>query len=177
MESRTDPLEARHGLAGGSQTLDPSRVHITRGPLGEFRCEIEDDRSYLNCRASRCFPLSGRDRYVALFDGLKGEIGVLEDMRGLDEESRGLVAEMLDRRYFIPVISRVKSIREEFGVVYWSVETSAGPRDFVCRGMRDSLQSLSDARVLVTDADGNRFEIPDYTVLSKSAQAILDRVL
>jgi hypothetical protein len=138
---------------------------------------VEDDRCYLNCRASWCFPFSDRRRYVALFDGLKGEVGVVHDPSELDESSREILAEMLERRYFVPVIERIKSIREEYGVVYWSVETDHGPRDFVCRGLRDSLVELSDGRLIVSDVDGNRFAIPDYTNLSRAAQAILDRVL
>ncbi len=160
-----------------SQVLDPARLRLSRGPHGEFRLVVEDDRCYLNCRASWCFPFSDRRRYVALFDGLKGEIGVVYDSADLDESSRAILAEMLERRYFVPVIGRIKSIREEYGVVYWSVETDQGPRDFVCRGLRDSVIELADGRLIITDVDGNRFEIADYTQLSRGAQAILDRVL
>jgi hypothetical protein len=77
----------------------------------------------------------------------------------------------------VPVISHIKSLREEYGVVYWSVETDQGPRDFVCRGLRDSVVELPDGRLIITDVDGNRFDIPDYTQLSRAAQTILDRVL
>lgn len=157
--------------------LDQARVKLFRGPHGEFRLELRDDRCYLNCRAAWCFPFSNRRYYVALFDGLKGEIGVLRDPYELDPESRRVLEEMLDRRYFVPIIERVKSIREEYGVVYWSVETNYGPRDFVCRGMRDSVTELPDGRLIITDVDGNRFEIPDYTQLSRATQMILDRVL
>jgi hypothetical protein len=159
------------------QTLDPSTLTLTRGPQGEYRLEIRDDRCYLNCRASRCFPFSDRKHYLALFDGLKGEIGVIHDARLLDGGSQEILAEILDRRYFLPTIERVKSIREEYGVVYWSVETNQGPRDFVCRGLRDSVVELSENRLIVTDVDGNRFEISDYSQLSRATQAVLDRVL
>ncbi len=159
------------------QSIDPATVRLWRGPQGEFRLEVAEDRCYLNCRASRCFPLSDRRHYVALFDGPTGEIGVIYDPRKLDEDSRTLLDEMLERRYFIPVIERVRSVREEYAVVYWSVETNLGRRDFVCRGLRDSVNELSDGRLLITDVDGNRFEIPDYTVLSRAVQTVLDRVL
>ena len=160
-----------------SQLLDSSTIRLTRGPQGEYRLEIRDDRCYLNCRASRCFPFSDRKHYIALFDGLKGEIGVLYDLERLDAQSREMLGEILERRYFLPVIEHVKSIREEYGVVYWSVETNQGPRDFVCRGLRDSVVELSESRLILTDVDGNRFEIPDYTQLSRPTQAVLDRVL
>jgi len=160
-----------------TQLLDPARLKLSRGPHGEFRLEIADEQCYLNCRGSRCFPFSNRRRYIALFDGLKGEIGVIHNPGELDEESRKILEELLERRYFLPVIERVKSIREEYGVVYWSVQTNQGARDFVCRGLRDSVVELPDSRLIVTDVDGNRFEIPDYTQLGRAVQAVLDRVL
>ncbi|MGQ9729716.1 MAG: DUF1854 domain-containing protein [Candidatus Zipacnadales bacterium] len=160
-----------------SQTLDPTTIRLFRGPLGEYRLELTGDRCYLNCRASRCFPFSDPEHYIALFDGLKGEIGVIYDPRELDPESQEVLVEILDRRYFLPTIQHVKSIREEYSVVYWSVETDEGPRDFVCRGLRDAVNELHDGRLIITDVDGNRFQIPDYTLLSRSVQATLDRVL
>ncbi len=157
--------------------LDPKSVRLRLGPGGEFRCELEGDRCYLNCRASRCFPFSDRRHYLALFDGLKGEIGVIYDARELDPESREVLERILERRYFIPIIERVKWLKEEYSVVYWSVETNMGPRDFVCRGLRDAVTELEEGRLIVTDVDGNRFEIPDYNQLNRATQALLDRVL
>lgn len=161
----------------GSQMLDPERIKLWFGPGGEFRCEIEGDRCYLNCRASRCFPFSDRRRYVALFDGLKGEIGAIYDPGKLDPESLKALDHMLERRYFIPIIEQVKWLKEEYSVVYWSVDTNVGPRDFVCRGLRDAVTELEERRLIVTDVDGNRFEIPDYDQLNRATQALLDRVL
>ena len=157
--------------------LDPQRVALRRGPSGQFRCEIADDRCYLDVRAAYCFPLGLHGRYVALFEGLTGEIGVLPDPRELDPESQQVLEEIVERRYFIPIIERVKWVREEYGVVYWSVETDRGPRDFVCRGLRDAVAEVSESRLLITDVDGNRFEIPDYTCLGRAVQVMLDRVL
>lgn len=157
--------------------LDPNRLRLWLGPGGEFRCQIEGDRCYLNCRASRCFPFSDRRHYIALFEGLKGEIGVIYDPHQLDAESRRVLDQILDRRYFVPIIQRVKWLKEEYSVVYWSVETNLGPRDFACRGLRDAVTELEERRLIITDVDGNRFEIPDYDELSRAAQALLDRVL
>lgn len=157
--------------------LDPKVVRLWLGPGGEFRCELKGDRCYLNCRASRCFPFSNRRHYVALFDGLTGEIGVIYDPHDLDAESRGVLERILERRYFIPIIERVKWLKEEYSVVYWSVETNMGPRDFVCRGLRDAVTELEEGRLIITDVDGNRFEIPDYNKLNRATQALLDRVL
>ena len=40
-----------------------------------------------------------------------------------------------------------------------------------------SVVSLSDVRLMVTDLDGNRFEIPDYTRLSAGELKKLDLFL
>ena len=105
MQTPTQPLSEPQTAASDGRMLDPAALRITRGPLGEFRCEIDGDQCYLNCRASRCFPLSNRDEYVALFDGLKGEIGVLRELSELDQTSREIVSELLERRYFLPLIA------------------------------------------------------------------------
>jgi len=168
-------IETQDDLHG--TVLDARRVTLRRGPRGQFRCEVEGDRCYLDVRASYCFPLAKHGRYVALFEGMTGEIGVIPDPRELDRESQQVLEEILARRYFMPIIERVKWVREEYGVVYWSVETDRGPRDFVCRGLRDAVVEVADTRLLLTDVDGNRFEIPDYTQLGRAVQVMLDRVL
>ena len=157
--------------------LDPKRIALRRGPRGEFRCEVADDRCYLDVRASYCFPLAAHGRYVALYEGMKGEIGVLPEPRELDSESQQVLEAILERRYFTPIVEGVKWVREEYGVVYWSVDTDQGPRDFVCRGLRDSLVEVTEGRLLIADVDGNRFEIPDYLQLGRAVQIMLDRVL
>jgi hypothetical protein len=171
-EAALEMLDDPHGTM-----LDARRVTLRRGPAGQFRCEVEGDRCYLDVRASRCFPLARPGRYVALFEGMTGEIGVIPDPRELDRESQEVLEEILERRYFLPVIERVKWAREEYGVVYWSVETDQGPRDFVCRGLRDAVTEVSEGRLLIVDVDGNRFEIPDYTRLGRAIEVMLDRVL
>ncbi len=171
-EAALDKPDDAHGTM-----LDAHRVTLRRGPGGQFRCEMEGDRCYLDVRAAYCFPFAMPGQNVALFEGMKGEIGVILDPQELDRESRRVLHEILQRRYFVPVIERVKWVREEYGVVYWSVETDQGPRDFVCRDLRDAVTEVSEGRLLITDVDGNRFEIPDYTSLGRAVQTILDRVL
>jgi len=85
--------------------------------------------------------------------------------------------EELDRRYFAPVITRIKSMKEEFGYAYWEVETDSGPRRFTVRDLQQSLLLLSAEHILLVDVDGNRFEIPDYTALDPSSRKVIDDLL
>ena len=157
--------------------LDPARLRLFRTKGGSLRLTIANECSYLKVSVTRAFPLSGPRHYIGLRDGTDNEIGIIRDIRKLDSASRELVEEELKKRYFMPVIRRIKSIREEFGLSYWHVETDKGARQFIVRNPRDNLIAIGLRRVMVLDVDGNRFEIPDYTRLDPRSFAFVNRVL
>ncbi len=157
--------------------LDPSRVTFRRSPAGTLQCEVRGDCCYLAVRATRCFPFSDPDHYIAIVYGKMEEVGVIRHLRELDPHSRQLIQEDLQRRYFVPVITEVISLREQDAVSYWEVETDRGRREFIVRGMREALAELGEDRLLITDVDGNRFEVPDYTQLMGAPFALLNRYL
>jgi hypothetical protein len=156
--------------------LNPSELRILR-VAGVTRLTLAEQCSFLSIGVHRAFPVSNPDRYIGLLDGAGKDIGLIGDPSHLDRESRELLDEELELRYFVPVVKRVVSVKEEFGSVYWSVETNRGQADFVVRNPKDSTQELSGNRVILTDVDGNRFEFPDITKLDRaSADAILRNV-
>ncbi len=157
--------------------IDPKRVHFFRGEDGALKMTAEGDRSFLRVRVSRSFPLSDPGHYVGLRDGGDGEIGLIKDLRELPPDQRQLVEEELDKRYFIPVVHRIQDIKEEFGIVTWDVETDRGSKRYIVRGLKDNVYEQGDCRLLVTDVDGNRFEIPDYTLLDVRSRAKLELIL
>lgn len=154
--------------------LEPERTHIFRVG-GVSRLTIEGDRSWTKVAAARAFPLSNPDRYIGFLDGAGKDIGLLVDPGLLDHESRRILDEELERRYFVPVVERVLSVREEYGAVYWNVVTDRGTREIVIRNVKDNLQELSGSRIILTDVDGNRFEFPDITKLDGKSIGILMR--
>jgi len=153
--------------------LDPKRMRIFR-EAGVPRLTLRDDRSWSKVSVARAFPLSDPDHYLGFLDGDGKDIGLLHDPGQLDPESRQIVDEELEKRYFVPVVERVLAIKEEFGTIYWTVETDRGQKEIIVRNLRDSLQELSASRVIITDVDGNRFEFADVSKLdAKSQSAIL----
>ena len=156
--------------------LDPKRTRIFR-VAGLTRLTIESDRSWAKVTVARAFPLSDPDHYLGFLDGGGKDIGLLVDPGPLDSESKQIVDEELEKRYFVPVVERVLSVKEEFGTVYWKVETDKGPKEIVVRNLRDNLQELSSTRVIIIDVDGNRFEIPDTNKLDGKSLGIIMRNL
>lgn len=156
--------------------LDPRRIRVFRA-AGVTRMTLEDDRSWTRVTVARAFPLSDPDHYIGFLDGAGKDIGMLQDPAQLDPESRQVVQEDLEKRYFVPVIERVLSVKEEFGTVYWRVETDRGEKEIVARNLRDNLQELTASRVMITDVDGNRFEFPDIGRLDGRSMGIIMRNL
>lgn len=156
--------------------LDPKRIRVFR-VAGVTRLSIENERSYYRVAVARAFPLSDPDHYIGFLDSAGKDIGMIYDPDQLDHDSRRLIDEELERRYFVPIVERVISVKEEFGAIYWKVETDRGEKEIVVRNLRDNLQELSSTRLIITDVDGNRFEFPDITKMDIKSQSIVMRGL
>jgi hypothetical protein len=158
------------------RVLDPKRTRVFR-VAGLTRLTIESDRSWAKVTVARAFPLSDPDHYLGFLDGAGKDIGLLVDPGPLDAESRSVVEEELEKRYFVPVVERVLSVKEEFGTVYWRVETDKGEKEIVARNLRDNLMELTSSRIIITDIDNNRFEFPDINKLDGRSLGIIMRNL
>ncbi|MCW3099512.1 MAG: hypothetical protein JWL77_5130 [Chthonomonadaceae bacterium] len=156
--------------------LQAKQMRVFR-QAGVARLTLENDRSWTKVAVARAFPLSDPDHYLGFLDGAGKDIGMLHDPALLDPASRQVVDEELAKRYFVPVIERVFSVKEEFGTVYWKVETDRGEKEIIVRNLRDNIQELSATRVIITDIDGNRFEFADLTKMDTKTQGFILRNL
>lgn len=171
------PAEAYNPFA--VRVLEPKAVRLFRTHPADttVRATIDGDRSWRDVRIARAFPLSDPDHFIGLRDGDDKDIGIFETLHGLDSDSRAVIDEELERRYFTPQITKVYSVSEEFGVVTWDVETTKGRRRFLVRNLKDSTFTLGTSRVMMTDVDSNRYEIPDAYTLGPQALVVLSKIL
>ena len=135
---------------------------------------------YDRIRVVRSFPFTDRNKYISIrtIDEKSKEIGMIKDLStDVTPETRQMLEEQMDIRYFTPVIKKINSIKDEYGHAYFDVETDQGPCKFVIYMNSSSVVNLSDVRLLISDLDGNRFEIPDYTKLSARELKMLDLFL
>ncbi|MGI6082617.1 MAG: DUF1854 domain-containing protein [Limnochordia bacterium] len=129
--------------------------------------------TYCDVSVHRMFPLSRPENLIALCDKFGNEIGVVMDPKHLDEASREALFQELDMAYFIPKITRICEIKEEYGLVHWSVETDRGPRQFQVRSRQD-IRPMGNNRFVVRDMDGNRYDIPDMNALDAASRELLE---
>ncbi len=159
------------------EKADPKRIRLFREPAWMLRMTILEDRSYPTVQVVRARPLSDPDRCISLLDANGEEICMIDDPADLDEMSRRILREELERRYMTARIERVYSARSEPGACYFDVQTHRGRREFVVQNVHESARWLGEHRLLLVDVDGNRFEIPDLKALDKRSARLVELAL
>jgi hypothetical protein len=155
------------------QPYESREIQVFRAPRNTVRMTARNERSYIRVRPVQTSPLTYPDRYIALLDSKNEEVGFIDSLDDLDATSAQVIREELASRYLKAQIEKIHSIQMEFGVTYWNVSTDRGPREFVVRG-HETTHWISDTRLLITDVDGNRFEIVDYTRMDPHSVRLIE---
>ena len=142
-----------------------------------LRIEIADLQTILHARIKRAFPTSNPREFLSIQDGSGTEVGVIRSLEGMDQDSAQRFDEELERRYFTPVISEIRDLRQEAGMWKFVVDTQRGSTDFFVRNWRDSAHEVTVNRWLIQTVDGARFEIKDVEALSPKSRKFLDLLL
>jgi hypothetical protein len=157
--------------------LDAKSTQFCRPEGGtHLRVIIEDDLCIIEARIRRSFPFSASKQYLSVQDSGGNEIGILRDPEELDAQSKKMVEEELDRRYFTPKILSIQSLRNDGGMWTFGVVTQRGTSEFYVRNWRDSSHEIAPGRFQIYSVDGQRFEIPDYEGLDSRSKSLMDQL-
>ncbi|RYG24551.1 DUF1854 domain-containing protein [bacterium] len=158
--------------------VEGREIRATRPEGGiHLRIEIENDRCIPNARVRRAFPLSSPVDYLSLQGADGKEIAMLRSLEEVELDSRRLIDEELDRRYFTPRIERIENLKSEAGMWRFNVDTQRGPAEFFVRNWRDSAVEIARGRWQIMSVDGGRFEIMDLDALDPHSLRLLDQLL
>ena len=157
-------------------TKENSRFARTEGGFASL---VYRDKSYERVSVYRTFPFSAPEEYISIRepDEKAKEIGVIRALSELDPEQAQIIREHLELRYFMPKIRKITEVRDEYGYAYFDVITDMGEAHFVIPMSGGAIVTLSDVRLIITDLDGNRYEIEDVTKLGSGEQKKLDMYL
>ena len=146
-----------------------------------LRLTLSDGTHYPRVSLRSCFPVSGGPALLSVRDAAseeQDEIGIIADWSKLAEADRQAVATELELHYFVPKVTAVSKIKDEFGFLYWTVETDKGPKEFV---MRNSVvhyaREIAKNHWLIIDVNQARYEIPDVSQLDSRSQGLVSRFL
>lgn len=178
MSGEAPAKEPGQGLAGyvDIRFLEPAEARFGKTPGGFLKLEIGEE-SYPRVLLYRTFPFSTGNRYLSVRDPEGNEIGIIKEIDDFPQDVVDAFEAELERRYFAPTVTAIDGMKEEFGYAYWEVDTDRGPRRFTVRDMQQSVLLLSSVHVLIVDVDGNRYDIPDYTVLDAASRKVIDDLL
>lgn len=97
------------------------------------------------------------------------EIGLIKDIKDFGEQEQNYLRAELARKYFSPVLLTIKDVKERHGFSYWETTTSAGAVSFTVQDTYRSIFRVSDDRIIITDIDGNRYEVPSLENFDKKS--------
>ncbi|MCL1951293.1 MAG: DUF1854 domain-containing protein [Oscillospiraceae bacterium] len=128
---------------------------------------------YKRVQLSRALPFSDPGRYLCVADMEGKEVAVLESLEDFEDEQRALLEAELGIRYFYPVVTQVKSIKEKMGSYYLDLAIGEYKKTIAVKDISKNLKQLGNGKIILTDVDGNRFLIPDvYQIQKKSLQML-----
>jgi hypothetical protein len=162
--------------------LDPDKISFYHDGHN-LTFTASDSTYYPRVTLRRSFPLSADNTFIVVRipeaePDRSREIGVIEDCQQLDDDSRKAVEYELRSFYLVPTIQNINNIREEFGFLYWSVDTDRGSKEFI---MRDSIigqvRQVGPGRWLLIDINQTRYEINNYELLDEHSRDLLKRYL
>ena len=137
----------------------------------------EEKKEYERVWLHLAFPFDLTDEFISVQDKDSEEIGLIRRLCDFDEETALLLKKELERKYFIPKIKRILSLRERRGFSYWKVETDVGVMELSLQDTYRSLTKVGTDRLFVTDIAGNRCEIESLAALDPKSRKKLELYL
>ncbi|MBA4032455.1 MAG: DUF1854 domain-containing protein [Planctomyces sp.] len=162
-------------LSANTSATDWSLLEVMVDPFGKLLANWPGQRP-VSVEAVRSFPWSAPESHLVLVDGNGHEWAQIPSIALLSPSARQVIEQHLAQRDFVPEITRIVSSQPLSPPCKWTVETTAGPTEIEVVSI-DEVRRLDTNGVLLSDANGLRFRIPDQKQLDAHSQAILVRYL
>ena len=164
-----------------NEVIDMERKYIENGNAeltrrdGDYHLNLRfiDGETIENVEARRLFPTSAPDSYITLLDEKSNEIAVIRSLADLSPKSRAAVCEAFDEYYLVPRILRITKVESRPGNYQVFAETDRGNCSFKIQNRQQDIKVLPDYRVLLRDANDNRYVISDCRTLDRKSRNYL----
>jgi hypothetical protein len=160
----------------GSEIKREAAFGLSLDAWGRLVLINHEGERYVGVEPVRAFPISDPRRWISLCDNHGREVLCIESLDDLAPPIRQLIEEELAQREFVPVIKRIVRVSGETAPSDWDVETDRGSTHFTLDNV-DDIRRLGAHRVLITDSQKLRYQIPDPRLLDAASRRVLDRFL
>ncbi|MEN6452119.1 MAG: DUF1854 domain-containing protein [Thermoguttaceae bacterium] len=156
--------------------LDPRTTHIANDGQGWLRVTTEQataDGVYAAC----AFPTGYQREYVCLRcrqpSGRERELGIVESLRHWPPDARQAIEQSLGRHYLLRRVREIRQMRASENVLTLEVATDGGLASLRLDKPGEGAQPFGSDGLLLADAGGNYFVIPDRGTLPRRQQRLL----
>ncbi|WP_019419264.1 DUF1854 domain-containing protein [Paenibacillus sp. OSY-SE] len=124
----------------------------------------------------RTFPFSHAERYLSVRNSDGNEIGIIPDITQLDEDSQIAIRLELKRRYFVPEVEQIHSIREKDNIWVWELTTDRGALRVEFENLHEHVQPSPEGRMILQVMFGRRCLVPPLSKLDAASRRWLKRL-
>ena len=153
--------------------------YATEGGFAGMKYNGED---YKHIVLRRIMPIEQPFHYISVADSENKEIGILKAVDDLPDVQRQVVIAELDNRYYSPEVLEVTDVQDKLGYVYLEMHLKNKQgreynKNCAIKDVSRNIRMLTDTSVIIFDVDGNRYIIPDVTLLNRNSMRKLDAYL
>lgn len=120
----------------------------------------------------RCFPWTFPERYISVQTDENEELALVSEPEQLDAASRAALAQALSEAGFVFMVQRVYSVKEDFELRCFDVQTRQGRRAFQT-ALDAWPRETSDGGLLIQDVAGDVFRIEDPRALDARSRELV----
>jgi hypothetical protein len=160
-----------------SAPLQQNSFVLERTDFGKLILTNAQGERFVGVLPVRAFPILAPDEGISLLSTEGHEVAWVDRLGDLPAAYQSLIEEELARREFMPQLHRILEVSSFSTPCTWTVETDRGRTEFVLRGDEDIRRIGTGRSLLVADAHGIHYLVPDQKALDAHSKRILDRFL
>jgi len=155
--------------------LEPEKVVFERSSGGVLTGKI-DGKDYDEILLYRTFPHSSPYEYISVRNNDE-EIGVIQAIGELEQQSQDEAIRELHLRYLVPVVQRINSLVQQQDLWTMKIETDRGAMTMGIEHPHDHIVYTKKGGLLITDLEGRRCEIREVAALDKKSMRELNKMI
>ena len=160
-----------------SAPLKQNSFVLERTDFGKLILTNAQGERFVGVLPVRAFPILAPGEGISLLSNEGHEVAWVDRLGDLPAAYQSLIEDELARREFMPQLHRILEVSSFSTPCTWTVETDRGRTEFVLRGDEDIRRIGSGRSLLVADAHGIHYLVPDQKALDAHSKRILDRFL
>lgn len=155
--------------------LDAEKIIFRTNENGFCMMEYADE-IYKRVNLLKTCPQISPHKFICVQKMDSTEIGIIKDLNELDEESKIVAINELEKKYFLPEITKFVSIKIKPGTAFMDCIFGNVRKSFAVRDVSHNVFYVDNHTARINDSDGNRY-IVNINKLNKKSRKMIEPLL